>query len=115
MNSTIYSVKPRDKDSAVLYRSFREIVKYSRVPGGIVLWKRVYCAWNEALAAGSEFYKIRWGNVLPRDASTFTPTEYSFLYETLWWFSLYYITAELPNYRAFFARTVFDIIIYIHT
>jgi len=82
MNPTIYSVKPRDKDSAVLYRSFREIVKYSRVLGGIVLWKRVYCAWNEALAASSEFYKIRWGNVLPRDAST-TPTEYSFLYETL--------------------------------
>lgn len=44
MDPTVYSAKARDKDSAGLYRSFREIVKYSRVFGEIVLWKRVYCA-----------------------------------------------------------------------
>lgn len=93
---TVYPAKTRDKDSTALYRSFRKIVKYSRVSGRIVLWKRVYCAWNEALAVVLNFTKYIY-NILTSLLSSYSSRrEHTFAFQRN--MRHYGVAFFIPNY-----------------
>lgn len=101
MYPTIYPAKPRDiKIPRYCTDRFAKSWNILEFRAGIVLRKRVYCAWNEALAVVLNFTKYTGDILIPLLSSSRHEHISGGIWDIMGWLSLYRITTESLNYLA---------------